>query len=116
MIEYVESGEFLVDEKAMKRKLAADRKKLWKHRANVVWKEFKWDIAAIVYASIASRVIYIFTRPFFNQTLDAIAVSILGFIVGMFIHMVYEEFLKHRIDRVLASWSGQDLGRGRNNE
>lgn len=59
----IESGEpFTVDVSAMTRKLVVDRRKVWKHRALLVWKNFgfiiEYPTKAIVFVTSAS---YYFT-------------------------------------------------------
>lgn len=113
--ELVAKGELTVDLASMGEKLKADRKLLWKHRANLIWEHLGVPIVGpiVVVSPLLGWMAgwgykgYVWSggNPFF------VGLSVLfpGFVGGIFLSLglekVWESFLRPALHEIKGSWT-----------
>ncbi len=104
-IVHCSSGTFRVSEEAMARKLAMERRKLWKHRAEVLWREVGvyFAIAAVIIGAIVA---FLWLGRWVFGSLDLAPLMLMLIIPLICLYVLIESTYK----RIKREWTPKNLG------
>lgn len=90
-----QTGEFLVDREAMKRKTAEDRRKIWRYRRRLVWEALFGDYKDMWWVFGFTLLMFISVLSFMHFPLGTTAVFSIGFFVFGFLAPTLKEIRKN---------------------